>query len=195
METRTEINTMKSPFHGTDDGEACSLRWYAARTQMNCERKVEKHFQQLAAETYLPVQEEIHQWSDRKKRVKRLVIPMVLFVKISKKDVFNFHSNVDSQFYGFITTDRAGRIPAEISDREMETFRFMLDNSDSTVEITDSSYTNGDSVRVVRGPLRGLEGEIVNVNDRKGALVVPINCIGNAVVSIDLINVERMEPR
>ena len=73
METATELNALKSPANGTDDCEACSLCWYAARTRMNCERKVERRFQrdQLATETYLPIQEEIHQWSDRKKKVLR----------------------------------------------------------------------------------------------------------------------------
>jgi len=37
METATELNTLESPANGTDDREARSFRWYAARTQMNCE--------------------------------------------------------------------------------------------------------------------------------------------------------------
>jgi transcription antitermination factor NusG len=162
---------------------------------MNCERKVENRFQQIASETYLPTQEEIHQWSDRKKKVRRLVIPMVLFVKINRNEVSRVHVNKDNQFYGFITTDRAGRIPAEIPDKDIEKLRFMLSQSDSSVEISDIPYAAGDPVRVVRGPLRGLEGKIVKVNDRKGALIVPLNCLGSAMVSIDLVNVERLKVR
>jgi transcription antitermination factor NusG len=192
---KAEIDTLDTPVIVTDEREARHFCWYAARTQMNCERKVENRFQQIASETYLPTQEEIHQWSDRKKKVRRLVIPMVLFVKINRNEVSRVHVNKDNQFYGFITTDRAGRIPAEIPDKDIEKLRFMLSQSDSSVEISDIPYAAGDPVRVVRGPLRGLEGKIVKVNDRKGALIVPLNCLGSAMVSIDLVNVERLKVR
>jgi hypothetical protein len=64
MKTIAEIDTLEPPVDGTDDREARSFRWYAARTQMNCERKAVNVIKDVISDSYIPVQEEIHQWSD-----------------------------------------------------------------------------------------------------------------------------------
>jgi hypothetical protein len=53
METLTEISTLDTPVIGTDDREACSLRWYAARTMMNCERKVVNIIKDVISDLYI----------------------------------------------------------------------------------------------------------------------------------------------
>jgi transcription antitermination factor NusG len=189
MEICTEKKIDISSANVTDDREACSIRWYAARTHMNCERKAEREFRNIAIETYLPTQEEIHFWSDRKKKIQRIVIPMILFVKMRCDNVKNIHQS--PYFYGFLGHNRHDSSPAPIPDRDIETLKFMLGQSDLAVEITEAVYATGDPVKVVRGPLCGIEGKIVSVTNGKGALIIPINCIGNAKVAIDLNDIEH----
>jgi transcription antitermination factor NusG len=176
METRTGINTMNSPVNGTDDREARSFRWYAARTQMNCERKAEREFRGIAKETYLPTQEEIHQWSDRKKKVERIVIPMILFVKMDDKSASHLHRT--PYFYGFIGHDRHNTAPAPIPDKDIETLRFMLRHSDTPVSIAPLPIKLGDKVRVVRGNLKGLEGGVLSCSGVDSYLYVRLDLLG-----------------
>lgn len=184
METITEPNAFISTANVTDDREACSFCWYAARTQMNCERKAEREFSGIALETYLPTQEEIHQWSDRKKKVQRVVIPMILFVKMSADEAKNVHRT--PYFYGFLGHDRRNSQPQPIPEREIETLRFMLGHSDRLVEFEDASHIKfGDKVRVVRGSLKGLEGNVIVCNDGLTYVGVNLNILGCAKVSID----------
>jgi transcription antitermination factor NusG len=190
MEASTEINTMKSPVNGTDDREARSFCWYAARTQMNCERKAEKEFKGIAIETYLPTQEEIHQWSDRKKKVQRIVIPMILFVRMNSADANNVHST--PYFYGFIGNNRHDTKPAPIPDRDIETLRFMLLHSDSPVSIETMPIKSGDKVRVIRGKLQGLEGEVIDFNSGKTELIVRLDILGCAKLMIETVNLHKV---
>jgi transcription antitermination factor NusG len=190
MEASTEINTMKSPVNGTDDREARSFCWYAARTQMNCERKAEKEFKGIAIETYLPTQEEIHQWSDRKKKVQRIVIPMILFVRMNSADANNVHRT--PYFYGFIGNNRHDTKPAPIPDRDIETLRFMLLHSDSPVSIETMPIKSGDKVRVIRGKLQGLEGEVIDFNSGKTELIVRLDILGCAKLMIETVNLHKV---
>ena len=51
---------------------------------------------------------------------------------------------------------------AIISDAEIERLKFMLGQSDVPIEITKNTFKTGDKVRVIRGNLAGLEGEVVD---------------------------------
>ena len=73
--------TEKSFANGTNDREAHPKRWIAVLVQMNCEKKTATQLGKAGYETYIPTQQEIHQWSDRKKKVNRLIMPMVVFVR------------------------------------------------------------------------------------------------------------------
>lgn len=57
----------ESLVNGTNDREAYPKRWVAALVQMNCEKKVASKLNKLGITNYVPIQKEVHQWSDRKK--------------------------------------------------------------------------------------------------------------------------------
>lgn len=66
---------------GTNGCEALSKRWIAVVVKMYSEKKVSEALAAMEIETYVPVQEEIRQWSDRKKKIEKVVIPAIVFVK------------------------------------------------------------------------------------------------------------------
>lgn len=68
----------------------------------------------------------------------------------------------------------------------------MLGNSDTPVSII-GEYRKGDRVKVIRGSLRGLEGEVVQTSDGKSQLTVGIDFLGYARVDIDVLDVERIQ--
>lgn len=68
MIVESEIRKGNGSFvNGTNDREAYPKRWVAALVQMNCEKKVASKLDKLGITNYVPIQKEIHQWSDRKK--------------------------------------------------------------------------------------------------------------------------------
>jgi transcription antitermination factor NusG len=188
METSIEIDALDTPVIGTDDREARSLCWYAARTQMNCERKAEKEFKKNGIETYLPIQEEIHQWSDRKKKVQRIAIPMILFVKTDSLSLEKFHHT--NYFYGFVSYDRKHTSPAPIPDNDINVLRFMLEKSKSPVSIEPLPVKLGDKVVITRGELKGLKGNVTICKEGTSHVVVNLNVLGCAKVIVDTSNIE-----
>lgn len=62
-------------------------------------------------------------------------------------------------------------------------FKFMLDYSDETISMSTSPLAPGEKIRVIKGPLAGLEGELVNVNG-KSKVAVRLTMLGCACVDI-----------
>ena len=78
---------------------------------------------------------------------------------------------------------RGESTPAVIPDQQMLRFKFMLDYSDETISMSTSPLAPGEKVRVIKGPLAGLEGELVNV-DGKSKVAVRLTMLGCACVDI-----------
>lgn len=150
----------------------------------------EKTAQRLAAmgiECYLPVQSEIRQWSDRRKRVDRLVIPMMIFVHVTPQER---PLPLSLQAVSRYMVLRGESTPAVIPDEQMAQFRFMLDYSPEAVEMCSVPLAPGDAVKVIKGPLAGLEGELITVNG-KSKVAVRLDMLGCAHVDIPIGFVEK----
>ena len=82
-----------SSVNGTDDREAHPKSWIALYTRPRSEKKVRAYLDSIGVENYLPVQNQLRQWSDRKKLVEVVVIPMVIFVLIDKSKILDIINN------------------------------------------------------------------------------------------------------
>ena len=58
-----------------------------------------------------------------------------------------------------------------VPDRQMQDFMFLLDFSEGTVEVLNKELKSGDRVRIIKGPLMGLEGELLRVKGHKRVIV------------------------
>lgn len=179
---KTETNSIDLPLDVTGKGEAHPKQWLAAYVRLFHEKKTCTRLVTLGIENFLPVQEEIHQWSDRRKKIERVLIPMVIFVRVSKDQqtqvlnlpsVSRFMANVDK------------KIPLVIPDDQMERFKFMLDYSEKAVSISNEPLQSGKRIRVIKGPLTGLVGELVMTNDTP-KVAVRLDMLGFASVEMPI---------
>lgn len=162
--------------------------WYALYVRMHHEKKTAEKLKGMGITHYLPVQEVVRQWSDRKKRLTVVVIPMMIFIQTDEYGRLEVIRNIPA-VTGCLF-DRCTKQPATIPDYEMDRFRFMLDFSDETVQFTDKPLATGDKVHVIKGPLTGLEGELAYV-DGKSRIIVRIQQLGSASVEIPANYVEK----
>lgn len=175
----------KSFVNGTSDREACLKRWIAILVQMNCEKKTSILLNKAGYETYIPTQQEIHQWSDRKKKVNRLIMPMDVFVRATVYEEEWLRNQ--SYVYKLIalpgSNEEKRKFATPIPDYQINRLKFMLDNAEAVVKIV-SDFKVGDAVLVTYGPLKGLEG-VVGESDEKHSIVgVLIDGLGYACVKI-----------
>lgn len=179
--------------NGTNDREACPKRWIAVLVQMNCEKKTATQLGKAGYETYIPIQQEIHQWSDRKKKVNRLIMPMVVFVRAT----VNEEEWLRSQSYIFKllalpgTDEDKKKFATPIPDYQIERLKFLLEKAESEVTIV-ANLTIGNAVRVIFGPLKGLEGVVSEADNKSSIVGVMIDGLGYACVKILKTNIRKI---
>ena len=177
------------PSNGTGEGVAHSKRWYVALVRMHHEKKVAELLNKRGIENFVPVQQELHQWSDRRKMVESVLLPMMVFVHVDakeRKEVLSF-STVSRYM-----VMRGESSPTIIPDEQMARFRFMLDYSKDVISMNSAPLARGEKVRVIKGPLTGLVGELVTV-DGKSKIAVRLNMLGCACADMPVGYVEPVK--
>ena len=182
-----EKSISAGPSFGTGEGVAHSKRWYVALVRMHHEKKVSQRLSNMGIDSFVPVQQQIHQWSDRRKAVDTVLLPMMVFVHADQKERMEALSLSTVSRYMVL---RGEHSPAVIPDEQMARFRFMLDYSDEAISMNSSPLARGEQVRVIKGPLTGLVGELVTV-EGKSKVAVRLTMLGCACVDMPSGYVER----
>ena len=86
---------------------------------------------------------------------------------------------------------RGEHTPSEIPGSQMDSFRFMVDHSQGAVNFNADCLQLGQEVRVIKGPLMGLTGKLVNIKG-KSSIAISIDALGFATVEIDGSLVEKV---
>ena len=184
--SKSNLNSCDISFvNGTNDREAYPKLWIAVLVQVNCEKKTATKLAKTGFETYSPSQQEVHQWSDRKKKIERLIMPMIVFVRATVVE----EEWLRSQSYIFKllalpgTDEDKKKFATPIPDYQIERLKFLLEKAKSEVMIVDNLKV-GDVVKVARGSLKGLEGKISIIDNKTKVLAIRIDCLGYACVKI-----------
>ena len=176
--------------NGTDDREAYSKLWIAAYTRPKCEKKAAAELAKSGIETYVPIQTQIKQWSDRKKKVEVVVIPLILFAKVGPEDILSVKKHpLIINVLKYPGNKEAAIIPGVQIDK----LKFMLKEADDTVDFEHVGFKKLDKVRVIRGSLSGLEGNILRTMEGQAKLVVAIDFLGGATILINPLDLEILQ--
>ena len=170
---------------------ARSKRWLVAIVRICHEKKTSERLTKMVIENFHPIQHEVHQWSDRRKVVESVLLPMMVFVHADpkeRKEVLSF-STVSRYM-----VMRGESSPTIIPDELMARFRFMLDYSEEAICMSYSPLARGKKVRVIKGPLTGLVGELVAL-DGKNKIAVRLDMLGCACVDMPVGYVEQIDER
>lgn len=154
--------------------------WYAAYTRLFHERKTAENLQKMGIRSFVPVREEIHQWSQRKKKVMKVLIPQMIFVYGTEAERLEALKLPAISHYLVL---RGEHKPAIIPDDQMQRFMFLVDYSNETIEMFTSPLEPGQSIKVIKGPLSGLEGELLEI-EGKSKVVVRLDLLGCAGVDM-----------
>lgn len=184
--SKSNLNSCaESLVNGTNDREAYPKRWIAVLVQVNCEKKTATRLGKVGYETYIPTQQEVHQWSDRKKKVDRLIMPMVVFVRatVREEEWLRDQSYIHKLLALPGSDEDKKKFATPIPDSQIERLKFLLENAESEVTIV-SNFKVGDSVRVISGPLKGLEAVVSEAEEKSSIVGIQIDGLGYACVKI-----------
>lgn len=172
----------------TDKSNAEEVHWHAVFTASRAEKKVRDRLTEEGIECFLPVQTVIRQWTYRKSRVVVPVIAGMIFVRVSRQERVKV---LQTKGVVLFLRLRGGKGPAVIPDKQMKEFRFLLDFSEEAIEMVNEDIEEGDLIQVVKGPLKGLEGELVMFRGIT-KIAVRIDMLGCALVDIPASFVEKL---
>src|SRR5712664_3015279 len=149
--------------------DSAQLRWYAAYTCANHEKRVREQLEQRSGESFLPVYETVRRWKDRRMQLQLPLFPGYVFVRMALVDrlrVLQVPSVV--RLVGF-----NGHLSA-LPDEEIEGLKKGLARG---VRAEPHPFlTIGRRVRMKSGPFEGRDGILLR---RRGNL--------RLVLSLDLI--------
>lgn len=157
-------------------------QWFALYTKSRAEKKVNEQLIAMGIATYLPLKREKRQWSDRKKWVEVPVINSYIFIHINPvryHDVFNAR--------GVVAYVSHNRKAVPIPGHEIEAMRRTIENK-LAFNIEPNKLKKGEIVTVTNGPLKGVQGEVINIQGTK-KLYLRISHIGFMLV----LNLEDVE--
>lgn len=134
-------------------------KWYALYTFSNMEKKVQGELELLGLEQYLPIQTEIRQWHDRKKKVQIPLFRNYIFCCITNKErelVYRV-----PQVRCFVSIN--GK-PCVISYHDIEGIKAGLDGG---LKISNGQFSScGAGVIIDSGPFAGFYGTLIRKKGR-----------------------------
>ena len=130
--------------------EATPLYWYVARTRYGQELKIRDRLRRHGVEHFIPTE------PSEGPRKERAIINNLIFLHTTKPEALAFANNMDVKIRYII--DCVTRTLLIVPDKEMADFQRVFREAD---DISLEPLSLGDRVRVIRGPLRGVEGHVL----------------------------------
>ena len=179
-------------------------RWYAVKVFFNKVFRMEDILSDMGLETYLPVEkvqlkgqahmvaarrlaraDEYHRGDARYIQEgpviyeRRPLVTSLIFVKASPEEILQVSGRLrDEQIMGrslgFVYKTADWKEYAAIPDKQMETFRLVVESGQSGLEFYSADefvLKEGDKVKVLEGPLAGAEGYIKRIRKNRRLLV------------------------
>lgn len=148
-------------------GEPC---WYASYTCSRYEKQVARILQDRGVECFLPLYQTVHRHKNGKRRVDLPLFPGYVFVHIAVRDRVRV-----LEVPGVVRLVSFHGEPAPVSGAEIAAIRQALSRSQS---VRSCPYVQvGQKALIKSGPLQGLHGKVLRVNNRL-----------RAVLSVDLLH-------
>jgi transcriptional antiterminator NusG len=135
-------------------GEACN--WYAIHTVARHEKRVAQQLQENGVHTFLPLMQQIRQWSDRRAKVEVPLFSCYAFVRTAQKAEERLKVLRIPGVLGFVGSERVG---TPIPSGEIENLQMAI--REKLPFAIHPFLTVGKRVRVRGGALDGVEGILV----------------------------------
>ncbi|MEM9678765.1 MAG: UpxY family transcription antiterminator [Bacteroidota bacterium] len=149
-------------------------KWYAFYTKSRVEKKVAERLRGLGYEVFLPLTTVVRQWSDRKKKV---IIPLFnsyIFVHVQEHRIQEV-----LQVPGVAWSIRLDGKAAFLREQEKDIIERLI-GLGHTIDVGGlPEVIIGQTVKVVEGPLKGIEGKIVKTNPDQ--VTIELNSISQSL--------------
>lgn len=149
-------------------------QWYALYTRARHEKFVESKLLKQGIEAFTPKVTTRHRWSDRVKSIQEPIFKSYCFARFS---LLNKKRVISQTGVAKIVNFHGIYIP--VPDSVVQSMKIIAEND---IRIDPCPYINiGDTVLIKKGPLKGVEGFVVEKRHRNTSLVISVDAIASAV--------------
>ncbi len=153
--------------------------WLVFYTASRQEKKVREILERRGFEVFLPLQQVMRQWTDRKKKVEVPLFNSYIFVAVPEHQITSI-----LEVPGVSWVIRHNGKPAELHPKEYDTIVRFIETGFLLETLSAEDIETGEEVKVMDGPLKGLSGYVSGKN--KGKFTVIFEGLGQAIrVAID----------
>ena len=135
-------------------------KWFVIYTKANQEIKVAEQLNKIGISCYCPTVTIIKQYSDRKKKILKTLIPSYVFVLIEegrRNDIFSVFGVARYMFW-------LGK-PAVVREKEIELMKKYLNGEFQSVSLTN--FTKGQLHKISEGIFKGKIGRVIEIQKNK----------------------------
>ncbi len=147
--------------------------WYALYLKSRYEKRVDDELRRKEIDSFLPLIQEVHVWSDRKKTIQAPLFRGYVFVRTDLHDKASI-----LQTDGVVKFVGIREQPSPIPENQIDWLRRIVAEPDAVKR--ENYFTIGERVRVTTGPLMGLEG-IVTRHQTETRVVLSLTAIAQSV--------------
>ncbi len=156
--------------HGGSCIPTSDEKWYIAECKPTRERTIRKSLEKKY-DVYVASLKETKVYASRNRRVvEKIMIPGKIFIRTSEDHLWEILLEFPGIYRFMINRaasdkERGKRVFAHVRDEEMRQLRYVLDNAPNPVTITTEQLSLGQEIEITRGPLIGLRGELVRIEN------------------------------
>ena len=151
-----------------------AVQWYALYTKSRHEKFVESCLKMKGIEAYTPKITLRRRWSDRIKYIEEPLFKSYCFAKFSLLD----KNKVVTQ-QGVVKVVNFNGVYTPVPESVINSLRIALANK---IKVDPFPYfKEGDRVVIKKGPLKGLEGYIIEKRNKNTTLVISVEAIASSV--------------
>ncbi|NLJ83119.1 MAG: UpxY family transcription antiterminator [Bacteroidales bacterium] len=161
--------------------EHIDLHWFAAKTRPRQEKSIKNRLDTLDIVNFVPLRTEIRQWKYRKKKVIVPVIPHLVFIRSDYKTCNDLIQQHGMKIW--FMKDLVSKQNLIVPEKQMNDFIFLMNAREGNVEVLSTNLKQGDKVLVTEGVFKGIEGELVKINNKQKVVV---NLKGIIAVSVEI---------
>ena len=152
--------------------------WHALYVRSRSEKKVLSQLEDMGFQAYLPQITVVKQWSDRRKKVEEPLFKSYVFVCSNDKEyipILNVYGVVK-----FVTFERKAVVVPENQILAIKKFVSDYERGEEFKMSNNEDLKVGQMVRIINGPMKGLEGRLEQIQNKRH-LIVYIEVVGQYI--------------
>lgn len=154
--------------------------WFAAKTRNYNIAKAKSYLESCGIEHFVPFKDCYEERNGKRIRKVRPLALNYIFVRTDGATLNELRNNIYVPIYVIMNAE--GNSPLVVPDCQMESFIRMCDLSENSFMVCNAGLKEGCKVRIVKGELAGITGELIRLKGHK-RVVVRINGLFSLAVN------------